>query len=400
MSLKLEVIKIAIFFSRVSGGLTLPEGNGSLSIGTLIQGVPAGGTGAGVMNHPMDKMLNERAQQLLRVLIDRYVRDGEPVGSRVLARDSGLKLSPATIRNVMSDLEELGFVASPHTSAGRVPTVQGYRFFIDSLLQVQPLMSPQIDSLRKKLRLDANPQELVASASSLLSGLTRMAGVVTLPRREQKALRHIEFLSLSTNRVLVILVINEQDVQNRIIHTERDYSAAELQQASNFLTSLLAGKNIDQVRRELIEEMQRAREDMNSMMSDAVSMAGQIFNTDDDSQAREDMVLVGETNLMQFRELCDVERLRSLFETFNQKRDILHLLDQSMCAQGVQIFIGEESGYQALDNCSVVAAPYSVDGDAIGVLGVIGPTRMAYDRVIPIVDATARILGAALNPKN
>lgn len=352
------------------------------------------------MNQAMDKILNERAQQLLRALIDRYVLEGEPVGSRVLARDSGLNLSPATIRNVMSDLEELGFVASPHTSAGRIPTVQGYRFFIDSLLQVQPLMSPQIEKLRQQLNAGASTQQLVASASSLLSGVTQMAGVVTLPRREQKALRHIEFLSLSANRVLVILVINEQEVQNRIIHTEREYSAAELQRASNFLTELLAGKDISQVRNQLIEEMRRAREDMNAMMSDAVNMAGQIFDTDDSSTDEEHMIMAGETNLMQFRELCDVDRLRDLFEAFNRKRDILHLLDQSMCAEGVQIFIGEESGYQVLDNCSVVTAPYSVDGEALGVLGVIGPTRMAYERVIPIVDATARILSAALNPKN
>jgi len=351
------------------------------------------------MNQPADKMLNERAQQLLKVLIDRYERDGEPVGSRVLARDSGMNLSPATIRNVMSDLEEAGFVASPHTSAGRVPTVQGYRFFIDSLLQVQPLGSPQIESLRQELRLEVNTADLLTHASSLLSGLTCMAGVVTLPRPEQQALRHIEFLPLSANRVLVILVINEQEVQNRIIHTERDYSPAELQQAANFLTSLLAGKTIRQVRQQLIEEMRQTRENMNNMMIEAVDIAGQIFSPEEEA-GQDSFVVAGETNLMQFRELCDVEHLRHLFEAFNQKRDLLHLLDQAMCAEGVQIFIGEESGYQVLDNCSIVTAPYTVESRAVGMLGVIGPTRMAYERVIPIVDATAKILGASLNPNN
>ncbi len=347
---------------------------------------------------PEDTFLNERAQQLLRVLVERYIDSGEPVGSRTLARDSGLDLSPATVRNVMADLEELGFVRSPHTSAGRMPTVRGYRFFVDSLLKVQPLDSQQVAALRRELHPEVNHERLVASASSLLSGITRMAGVVTLPRREHAALRRLDFLALSGNRVLVILIFNEGEVQNRIIQTERAYSAAELEQAANLLNTLFAGKDIAEVRAELIEDMRQARKDMDALMNTAVQMAERVF-MEEESEEDEEVVVAGQTNLMTFRELGDVDKLRDLFEVFNSKRDLLHLLDQSLSADGVQIFIGEESGYRVLDECSVVTAPYSVDGEVVGVLGVIGPTRMAYDRVIPIVDATARLLGAALNPR-
>jgi heat-inducible transcriptional repressor len=342
--------------------------------------------------------LNERAQHLLRVLIERYIRDGEPVGSRTLARDAGMELSPATIRNVMADLEDLGFVKSPHTSAGRMPTVQGYRFFVDSLLTVQPLDGYDMQRLRAELNLDLDRKDLVERASNLLSGITRLAGVVTLPRRKQAALRRIDFLPLSERRVLVILVINEREVQNRIIHTERDYSAAELETAANFLNEQFGGKDISAVRERIVADLQQTREDMNRMMKAAVEMAGQVFQPES-LQDHDDVVVAGQTNLMEFRELCEVDKLRHLFEAFNQKREILLLLDQCVNAQGVQIFIGQESGYTALDECSVVTAPYSMDGKVVGVLGVIGPTRMAYDRVIPIVDTTARLLGAALNPR-
>lgn len=349
--------------------------------------------------NPTSPVLNERAQHLLRVLIERYIRDGEPVGSRTLARDMAMDLSPATIRNVMADLEDLGFVRAPHTSAGRMPTVQGYRFFVDSLLTVQPLDGFDMQRLRTELNLDLNRKDLVERASNLLSGITRLAGVVTLARRKQAALRRIDFLPLTERRVLVILVINEREVQNRIIHTERSYSTSELETAANFLNEQFAGKDISAVRERIVADLQQTREDMNRMMKDAVEMAGQVFEAED-LQDHEDVVVAGQTNLMEFRELCEVDKLRHLFEAFNQKREILHLLDQCVNAQGVQIFIGEESGYTALDECSVVTAPYSVDGRVVGVLGVIGPTRMAYDRVIPIVDATARLLGAALNPRD
>ena len=347
---------------------------------------------------PINPVLNERAQHLLRVLIERYIREGEPVGSRTLARDAGMDLSPATVRNVMADLEDLGFVRAPHTSAGRMPTVQGYRFFVDSLLTVQPLDGQDMQRLRTELKLDLEHKDLVDRASKLLSGITRMAGVVTLPRRKQAALRRIDFLPLSDNRVLVILVINEREVQNRIIYTDRPYTPSELEMAANFLNEQFSGKDIEAVRERIIADMQQTREDMNRMMQAAVDMAGQVFQAED-LEAREDVVVAGQTNLIGFRELCEVDKLRHLFEAFNQKREILLLLDQCLNAEGVHIFIGEESGYNALDECSVVTAPYSVDGRIVGVLGVIGPTRMAYDRIIPIVDTTARLLGAALNPR-
>jgi heat-inducible transcriptional repressor len=318
------------------------------------------------------------------------------VGSRTLAREAGLDLSPATIRNVMADLEELGFVRSPHTSAGRVPTVQGYRLFVDSLLTVQPLDLGAVERLRGSLDRVDSPQGLVHNASRLLSGVTRMAGVVTLPRRERVSLRHIEFLSLSDRRVLAIVVVNQQEVQNRILHTERDFSRAELEQAANYLNAQFAGRDLHEVRATLVAEMREAREHMDGLMASAVGMAERALAEEEGGGPG--YVLDGETNLMDFAELSDVDKLRRLFEAFNRKRDLLHILDRCVHADGVQIFIGEESGYRVLDECSVVTAPYTADGQILGVLGVIGPTRMAYERVIPIVDVTAKLLGAALAP--
>ena len=340
--------------------------------------------------------INERAQMMLRALIDRYVLDGQPVGSRTLAREAGLELSPATIRNVMSDLEELGFVVSPHTSAGRIPTVQGYRFFVDSLLTVQPLDNTAFEHMRAEIKPEQRQQDLIESVTGMLSGITHLAGVVTLPRHEHSLFKQVEFLPLSDHRVLAILVSGDDEVQNRIIVTEKKCSPAELQQSSNYLNSLFAGKDIADVRAVLLSEMQETRSTMNSMMITAMQMADQVL----DDGGREGFVMAGQTNLMEFQELCNVDQLRKLFDAFSKKRDMLHLLDQCVNAEGIQIFIGEESGYEMLDECSMVTAPYSVEGEALGVLGVIGPTRMAYDRVIPIVDATARLLGAALNPKD
>ncbi|HET7587450.1 MAG TPA: heat-inducible transcriptional repressor HrcA [Gammaproteobacteria bacterium] len=343
-----------------------------------------------------DNHLNERAQHLLRALVERYIRDGQPVGSRMLSRESGMDISPATVRNVMADLEEMGFVNSPHTSAGRVPTVKGYRFFVDTLLEVQPLAEREIETLRDKLMLTSedSPQVLLASTSNLLSAITRMAGVVTLPRRDNPSWRQIEFLPLSDNRVLTILVLNQREVQNRILHLDREYSADFLRQAANYLNAQFTGRSLKEVRARLISELRETRASLNDMMTAAVNMAEQIFAAD--TETDNNYVMAGETNLMSFAELSEIERLRKLFEAFNEKRDILHLLDQCASAEGVQIFIGEESGYNILDDLSVVTAPYSVDDHVVGVLGVIGPTRMAYDRVIPIVDITAKLLGAAL----
>ncbi|MDX1656736.1 MAG: heat-inducible transcriptional repressor HrcA, partial [Candidatus Competibacteraceae bacterium] len=303
--------------------------------------------------------LNERAQSLLRLLIERFIQEGRPVGSRTLVKDARLDLSPATVRNTMADLEEMGFLRSPHTSAGRVPTVKGYRFFVDSLLQVKPLTSREVERLRRELDPDLATGDLVQSVSSLLSGITRMAGVVMVPRRQQQALRHVEFLPLSGNRVLVILVINEQEVQNRIIHTRRTYSAAELTEAANFLNAQFIGRGLRQVREALVEDMRQTRVSMDRLMRTVVEMAEQVFV---DPIPDQELVIDGEVNLMGFTELSDVDKLRQLFEAFNRKRDILHLFDQCLNAQGLQIFIGEESGFGPLDEVSVVSAPYSVEG--------------------------------------
>jgi len=349
----------------------------------------------------LDGQLSERAQHLLRSLVERYIRDGEPVGSRTLSRDSGLDLSPATIRNIMADLEDLGMVRSPHTSAGRVPTARGYRLFVDALLTVKPLNSHETRKLQQELlqKMEVargDSQQLMMTTSGLLSGVTQMAGLVTIPKREFGAWRHVEFLPLSDNRVLAILVINEREVQNRILMLDRAYGQPELQQFANYLNAHFAGRDVGQIRQSLLRELHNTRASMNDMMSSAIQMAEQMFAG---SRPDEDYVLAGETNLMEFAELSNVDKLRQLFDAFNKKRDILHLLDQCVSADGVQIFIGEESGYQVLDECSVVTAPYRVNEELVGVLGVIGPTRMAYERVIPIVDMTAKLLSAALNPR-
>ena len=341
--------------------------------------------------------LPERGQHLLKVLVERFIADGEPVGSRTLARDSGLDLSPATIRNVIADLEDLGLVASPHTSAGRVPTVKGYRMFIDTLLTISPLRRKEIQKLRTELRLNTEPQELLGHASSLLSELTKMAGVVTLPRRDHMVLRQVEFLSLSGNRVLVILVSKDGEVQNRVIQTNRSYTRSQLEQAANYISQHGKGLELEVLRNRLVNEMDALRHSVTLEMQAVVEMAEKTFTSGDDEQA--DYVMSGQTNLMGFSELSSVDRLRSLFDAFGQKRDLLHLFDQCLEAKGVQIFIGEESGYSVLDQCSVVTAPYRVSGETVGVLGIIGPTRMAYHRVIPMVDVTARLLTAALNQR-
>ncbi len=315
----------------------------------------------------------------------------------MLSKDSDLKLSPATIRNVMADLEDMGLIHSPHTSAGRVPTVRGYRLFVDSLLTVRPLESRLLDYLAEGLDNKSGEADiLLEKASKLLSEVTHMAGIVSLPRRDVVSLNHIEFLSLSNNRVLVIFVTNGQEVHNKIIHTDRLFSAAELQQAANYLNSLYSGRSLSSVRELLVKELEQEQKLLNQGMLEAVAMARQAF----EEKPREDYVLSGQTNLMEFSELSNMERLRQLFDAFNQKRSIIHLLDKCQVAEGVQIFIGEESGYQAFDHCSLVTSSYTVNDEVVGVLGVIGPTRMAYEKVIPFVDMTAKLLGAALNPKS
>ena len=336
--------------------------------------------------------LSERGQVILKELIERYIRDGQPVGSRSLARV--FDLSPASIRNAMADLEDLGYLASPHASAGRVPTEQGYRLFVDTLLQVDPLEERAEDDVRERLIRPEDTTTLLSCASATLSELTRLAGIVSIPRQEHASLRRIEFLGLSERKVLVILVVNNLEVHNRIIETERDYSPSELEQASNFLTERLGGKDLAAIRHRLIAEMREDRESIDRMMAISLDMAEQALGPE---EAEEDFVLSGQTNLMGFTELADLEQLRRLFDAFQEKQAILHLLDRCIYAQGVQIFIGHESRTSGLDGMSVVTAPYASGGRVVGVLGVIGPTRMAYHRVIPIVDLTARLLSGAFD---
>lgn len=345
------------------------------------------------MTGPVQNM-NERTQLLLKMLVERYIHDGQPVGSRTLSRESELNLSPATIRNVMADLEDMGLIIAPHTSAGRIPTAQGYRVFVDSLVTVKPLRGAAIEKLKSQLgNGDINRAELINKASDLLSSMTRMAGIVSIPKKERIILRHIEFLPLSANRVLVILVVNQKDVQNRIIHTDRSFTPAELLETANYLNREFAGKDMSAIREGLLQSMQQVRDDMQHIMQMAIRMADTVM----EQTRQEDCVIAGQTNLMDYAEMASMDKLRQLFTAFNTKRDILHILDQSINAQGTQVFIGEESGYSMFDDCSVITTPYKVNNEIVGVLGVIGPTRMAYDRVIPVVDVTAKLLGSLLS---
>lgn len=373
----------------------MPEDSGETSRARSSEEAKAA---AGEARQGAASALPDRSQRLLRVLVEAYIRDGQPVGSRTLSRESGLALSSATVRNVMADLEELGFVTSPHTSAGRIPTDRGYRFFVDTLLKLRPAAGDDVSALvRQRLAENADdPKLLISSASQLLSTVTRLAGVVTVPRSSHSAVSQIEFVPLSENRVLAILVVNGREVQNRILQLDRRFGPEELRRAANFLNEQFVGRELQDVRSHLLAQLQEARTQMNQLMLDAISMAQLMFEPRSPDDAPVEVVIAGETNLMGFQELSNVEKLRRLFEAFNEKRDILHLLDQCLRADRVQIFIGQESGYQILDDCSVVTAPYTVDNEVVGVLGVIGPTRMAYERIIPIVDLTARLLGSAL----
>jgi heat-inducible transcriptional repressor len=342
--------------------------------------------------------LSQRAQRLLKSLIESYIRDGQPVGSRTLSRDSGLSLSSATIRNVMADLEGLGLVSSPHTSAGRIPTDKGYRLFVDTLLKLKPLELHEVEEIQRRLGGDVpNGRSLMQVASQMLSSVTHMAGVVTLPNTQYVSLTQIEFIALSDNRVLAILVMNNREVQNRVVQLQRPYSSDELKRAANYLNEAFGGRSLPDVRQQLVAQLQETRQSMDELMSDAIQMAQKLFEVPPEGKV--EYVIAGETNLMGFAELSNVDRLRRLFEAFNEKHDILNLLDNCLRADGMQIFIGQESGYRILDDISVVTAPYTVDNRVVGVLGVIGPTRMAYERVIPIVDLTAKLLGSALNAR-
>ncbi len=344
--------------------------------------------------------LSDRAQRLLKSLVEKYIDDGQPVGSQSLSKDSGLELSSASIRNVLADLEAKGLVQSPHTSSGRVPTDLGYRFFVDSLVTVNPVKSNQANDISKQIRTEANPNNIIASASDVLSEVTQLTSVVMLPRRKHTQLRKIEFLPLSQNRVLAILVINECEVENRILNTRRNHTADELQKVSNYLNSMFSGIDLKTVRKQLVNELKSAREEVNEFMETLVDVADQLFPDNQTDEIQPDELLVaGKTNLVSFQEMADTDKLKQLFEVFKQKQTILEVLDQCLLAHQMKIYIGGESGKQELDDCSIITAPYEVDGEFLGVLGVIGPMRMKYQKVIPVVDITAKILGSALEFK-
>lgn len=353
----------------------------------------------------MSEELKGRSETLLKLLIERYIEDGQPVGSRTLARSEGLSVSPATIRNLMSDLEEAGFLASPHTSAGRVPTEQAFRFFVDSIVQVDRQqdwqvhldnrLSNQLDAELNAAARSSGDNGIVACASQLLSEFTHMAGVVTLPRSEQGGISQIEFLPIGDCRVLVVLVMQEHQVQNRVIETSTPYTRADLELASNTINSLLQAGDLRKVREQVLAEMRSHRREIDALLATAIDLAEQV---EGEANEDNDFVLTGQTQLMDFAELSEVEKLKGLFDAFQEKRSILDLLDRSLYGQGVKIFIGHEAQTPALDSVSLVTAPYrNGEGSPVGVLGVIGPTRMAYQSVIPLVDVTARLLGAALN---
>jgi heat-inducible transcriptional repressor len=335
-------------------------------------------------------MLDQRARLLLKTLIERYIAEGQPVGSRSLSKISGLELSPATIRNVMADLEDMGFVASPHTSAGRVPTPRGYRLFVDTLLTVQPLEQQETRAIEGRLRV-AEPQRAIQTAAQLLSNLSHFAGVVLTPRRSS-SFRQVEFVRLGERRVLLIIVTPDGDVQNRVLLTDQSYTHAQLHEAANILNEHFAGLSFDEARLRLHGDLAQLKQEIALLMEAAVQAGSQA------AADSEPVVVSGERNLLGVADLAaNLDQLRRLFELFEHKTRLMQLLDVSARAQGVQIYIGGESNLVPLDEMSMVVAPYEVDGQVVGTLGVIGPTRMAYERVIPIVDITARLLSSALS---
>ncbi len=345
--------------------------------------------------------INEREQHILKVLVDQYIALGTPVGSRTLSRMPGIDISAASVRNVMGDLEEMGLLRSPHTSAGRVPTSKAFRLFVDTLLEVRPADADTIADLRATLDPSLDDQSLITLATNYLSGCTRMAGMVTVPQREDKALQQVEFLPLSERRVLAVLVIDGEEVQNRIVTVDRDYSRDELSALARQLNAEYLGRPLAEVRERLRRDLDETRADMDKTMRQLIELAGLVFDdtaAPQSEQAR--MVVSGETNLMTHEDLSDLGKLRELFDAFQQKREIYALLERCNSAEGVQIFIGRESGYEALGDVSLVTAPYEIDGELLGVLGVIGPKRMSYADVIPVVDVTSRLLGAALNRRS
>lgn len=341
-----------------------------------------------------NNIVNQRAQQVLKIVVERYIQEGNPIGSKTLSEEYDLGLSSATIRNILADLESGGYLHSPHTSAGRIPTPLGYRFFVNGLITVNSCFADNLQILKEKLDPDKNMSELLQSASSLLSGLTQLIGVVALPRRNRIELRQVEFLPLSHNRVLVILVLNNREVQNRIIYTDQVYQSNELQEAANYLNTHFCGKDLLSARRELHEALRQDQNHMQRLLQAVVDVADKAFKPMETKQ--NDFYMAGQDYLLNYTKQANLETLTALFHAFNQKQKILNLLDQSLEAEGIQIFIGKESGYEAFNDCSIITASYTFEGESVGSLGVIGPTRMPYEQVIAAVDVTSKLLSAAL----
>ncbi len=343
----------------------------------------------------LETQVAPRAQQLFQLLVEQYIAEGMPIASKALATRPEVTVSSATVRNIMGDLESLGLVTSPHTSAGKIPTNQGYRFFVDSLLSIERERweDARQQQIQAELNPDLAPADLVSSASEILSQITQMTCLVTTPLRNQVNLRQVEFLSLGEDRVLVILVLNDREVQNRVIHTEREYSDIELIQAANFINQEFGGRSLMEIRQAIINSMQDDKDRMDTLMQTALDMASATF-TEDDAQSDHELLVSGENKLLDFA--ADTDTVRSLFDAVSRKGRVLHLLDRCLQSSGVQIFIGDESGYQPLGEASLVTHSYEVNGEVAGVLGVIGPTRMDYKDVIPVVDVTARLLSAAM----
>lgn len=340
-----------------------------------------------------DPQISDRSRLILKALIDRYIREGLPVGSKSLVEETGLSISSATMRNVMSDLEAHGLVSAPHTSAGRVPTEQGYRLFVDSLISVNSLDDGYLASVRQELSPDKSSGTLVESASNLLSQLTSQAGIVLTPKTDACRMQQVEFVPLSGNRVLVVLVINDKDVENRIIHTEREFNRKELVEAARYINEHFAGLELSHISNAVIASMHSDKESINQLMQLMIEVAGDTA----EAVGEQDCVVAGQNNLLDSAEAGNVSQLKELFDAFQYKKDILSLMNHCVDAQGIKIFIGQESGYQAFEDYTLITAPYQSSAASIGVIGIIGPTRMQYERVIPVVDITAKMLSAALN---
>ena len=340
-----------------------------------------------------NKTPSDRAKQILSAIINNYIEEGTPIGSKKLSTYNRFNLSPATIRNVMSDLEHLGFIASPHTSAGRIPTSKGYRFFIDRLLELQPVDNNEIASIKDTVsQTKSSNKDLATNVSTILSAITQLAGIVTVPKTQKSTLKEIDFIPLSEQRVLAIVVINDSEVENKILQMKRNYSRDELQISANYLNQNYVGRSFEYIKNDLLTKLKETSALANSLMNNIINIADELLI----NQNKDEYVVTGKNQLLDFEELSDINRLKDLFDAFNEQQQLLQLLDKSMSTSNVQIFIGQESGYRIFDNCTLITAPYTNEMGSVGVLGVIGPTRIAYQRVIPIVNVTAKLLSQSL----